>query len=48
VDGFDSIAHTDLDNRVNIEILGDRSLGSVEFKGLIGLVTMLREAICIK
>jgi hypothetical protein len=37
--------HTNFDNSVNVKVLGYGRLAGVEFKRLIGLVTVLGEAI---
>jgi hypothetical protein len=45
---FDPIVDTNLDNCLNVEILGNWRLVSIQFKGLVTLVAMLSETICGK
>lgn len=45
MDSFDTILDANLDNTINVKILSDGRLGTVELKGLIGFVSMLGESI---
>lgn len=45
---FDLVFDANVDNFVNVKVLRYRTLAGVQFKGLIALVTVLREAVCTK
>ena len=46
VNRLDAIVDTNLDNCVNVEVLGYRALAYIKFKGLVCLVSVLCESIC--
>jgi len=43
--GFHLVLDANVDNLVNVQILRDGALVGVQFKGLITLVAVLREAV---